>query len=267
MRQIDRVRETEPMKPACDIAALEEVAARAVPPGEVCEIGGWLARFTGDLPARRANSVLARAHAGPDAEATLAAVERFYAERGRPARFQVTPASRPEGLRALLRRRGYALESPTDVWVGALAGAAALRPAPGARVALAPEPGAGWWEAWRTTLGISHERTAGPAALFGRLRLPTAFVAVGLDSTVAAVGMGVCDGRWLGIFNMATRPQLRRCGAGRTVLAALARWASSYGATDAYLQVDVTNHRARALYRLAGLNAAYRYAYLTRELQ
>lgn len=79
----------------------------------------------------------------------------------------------------------------------------------------------------------------------------------------SAVGLGVLDGRWLGVFNMGTVPSRRRRGAGQQVLAALLEWGAQRGARHAYLQVERTNHAAISLYEQIGFTAAYEYAYLT----
>jgi ribosomal protein S18 acetylase RimI-like enzyme len=88
---------------------------------------------------------------------------------------------------------------------------------------------------------------------------------VSIDDIAAAVALGVLEDRWLGIFNMATLPTLRRRGAGRAALAALARWAAERGATTGYLQVDLDNQPATRLYRDAGFIESYRYVYLNRD--
>jgi N-acetylglutamate synthase len=211
---------------------------------------------------KRANSVLARRH-GPDVgvEARLAACERFYTERGLPIRFQITPASQPHALCDLLVARGYTPGSPTAVQTCRLEDAG-HRP-PGAPVEITAWPTDDWWRTWETALGIADGRRPAVAALFQRLRQPTAFATVQGDGAPVAVGMGVLDGAWLGIFNMATLPAHRGHGAGGTALTALTGWARQRRATHAYLQVDIDNRPALSLYRGAGFRHAYEYVYLT----
>ncbi len=112
---------------------------------------------------------------------------------------------------------------------------------------------------------IDGARAPAVADLFDRVSLQTAFVTVTVENVDAAVALGVLDGDWLGVFNMATLPQLRRRGAGRAALVGLADWAGQKGATTSYLQVDLDNRPALDLYRAVGFRHAYRYAYLARE--
>ncbi len=125
----------------------------------------------------------------------------------------------------------------------------------------------GWWATWQAALGIDASRLDAVAALFDRVSTPTAFVSVTMEGVHVAVALGVLDNRWLGIFNMGTLPQLRRRGAGRAALIALAGWAAQRDATTGYLQVDLDNRPALGLYRAIGFKPAYRYVYLARERQ
>jgi N-acetylglutamate synthase len=251
------------------IAALEDAAFRALPAAELMELGGWQLRATPGLATKRANSVLARDHADSDELAgKLDGVERFYAGRRLPARFQLCPASRPAGLADALRERGYETLAPTAVHLAPLehAGPATAAPTTAAAtaVAITGRPTEAWWRTWRAALGLGPERPPHVAGLFARIDQETAFAVVSLDGEEVAVGLGVRDGPRLGIYNMATRPEHRRRGGADVVLGALMRWGHGRGATTAYLQVQLDNAPALALYSRAHFREAYRYRYLTR---
>jgi ribosomal protein S18 acetylase RimI-like enzyme len=244
-----------------EIAALEDAAYRAVPAAQVDEVGGWLLRVTPGLPTKRANSVLARDHrSGHSLGSCLDAVERFYAERDLPARFQLCPVSHPAGLERLLLDRGYRAGAATAVQTAELDRATA---APDA-VTITAEPTEEWWRTWCTALALDAARASHVGALFGRIGQETAFAVAEVDGAPAATGLGVRDGEWLGIYNMATRPQRRHRGAARAVLGALMCWGRERGATTVYLQVERDNAPALALYERAGFTEAYGYRYLER---
>ena len=245
------------------IRAVDAVAARAVPAAEVQDIDGWLARCTPGLATKRVNSVWPREHDPEHATAAkLAKVEGFYSERGLPARYQISPASQPAGLEQVLLRRGYAMGTPTGVLRCDLAAIAAEGPAPLVTVKIDPTPSSAWWATWQAALGVGSARRAAVAALFDRVPGERAYVTVAIDRAVASVAVGVLDGGWLGVFNMATLPGQRRRGAGRTALTALATWARGR-AEVGYLQVELDNAPALGLYRTVGFELAYRYVYLT----
>ncbi|MFZ0088486.1 MAG: GNAT family N-acetyltransferase [Solirubrobacteraceae bacterium] len=208
--------------------------------------------------------MLPRRHGhGDDLEGKLSAVERFYAERARPARFQITPAAQPSALELALLARGYLRGAPTAVQTRELM-MPTVSPAAVTGVEISGRPTTLWWEVWQAALGVAPARAAAVSDLFDRVLVPAGFVVAFLDDRPAAVALGVVDGGWLGIFNMATLPAQRRRGAGNAALAALADWGGTRAATTAYLQVDLDNQPARRLYRDAGFTDAYQYVYLSR---
>jgi len=73
--------------------------------------------------------------------------------------------------------------------------------------------------------------------------------------------VGVRDGRWLGIFCMATRPEFRRRGAATALLHALSGWGRERNADRIYLQVMEANSPARSVYARAGFTTLYGYHY------
>jgi ribosomal protein S18 acetylase RimI-like enzyme len=84
---------------------------------------------------------------------------------------------------------------------------------------------------------------------------------IDIDGSAAAVGFGVTEAEWVGVFGMATNPRHRRRGAASTVLRALVENASADGATHAYLQVEADNVAARQLYESVGFVRSHGYHY------
>jgi N-acetylglutamate synthase len=127
-------------------------------------------------------------------------------------------------------------------------------------------------DAWAHAYGDLHgDDTVTPARVeaYGRLMrtlAPTVLVATAsIDGTPAGVGFGVVERGWLGVYGMGTRPDARRRGVATTVLCVLARAAlDGFDATATYLQVEVDNDGAHALYERAGLRRAYGYHYRVR---
>ncbi|HMF67711.1 MAG TPA: GNAT family N-acetyltransferase, partial [Phyllobacterium sp.] len=71
----------------------------------------------------------------------------------------------------------------------------------------------------------------------------------------------VKDGALAGLFNIGTAASRRRVGLGRTIIKSALKWAAQHGAKKAWLQVEVANTGAIALYEQMGFHEAYRYAY------
>jgi GNAT superfamily N-acetyltransferase len=235
---------------AAETRALEEVGCRLWVAPESEEVDGWLLRCAGGFTGR-ANSVLPNAAGVLPLAEKIDAVEAWYAARGLPARFQLTAASLPRELEAVLRARGYAAPAgPVSVQT-----AAALQAAAGdARVELAGEPSAAWVELWAGSRGATDVPVV--RALLCGSPGRTVFARLGDE----AVGRAVAVDGWLGVTSMFTVPSERRRGLGRAVLRALLAWGRSAGAVRGYVQTD--NPAAAALYAQFGFRERYAYGYL-----
>jgi GNAT superfamily N-acetyltransferase len=241
------------------IDLIERLAATAWPAEHIEYRGGWRLRSAG-APSRRVNSVLPL---GPTPEGPLAdriaEVEAFYRSRGRRARFQVSPAAEPEQLDPLLAARGYGIDAAVVVQTAAVASIAESAVVGQARLDRRADA---LWMAicWPdgTIADMANRR-----ALLDRIRPEHRFALVSREGEPAAVGLGVLEAEWLGIFCMRTVSRFRRKGAAQAVLAVLARWARELGGQSAYLQVEAENLPALGLYEKARFRAAYTYHYRT----
>ena len=228
-----------------DRLLLERLAADAWPPLEQVEVDGWRLRAAAGVT-RRANSALPLSSSLP-----VEAVVAFYRARDLPPLVQVSDAATD----AALAQRGWQREIDVEVLTG--------RPPSGASTAkLQPQPDDDWLGCWWDVDG-----RGGPAelevvrAMLARIQVPAAYASVVRDGRTVAVGRGVAHEGHLGVFSMAVRPAFRRQGLAREVLRALGNWASSHGATTAYLQVFGTNHQARSLYASEGFTRSHLYHY------
>lgn len=206
------------------IRALQERAARAVPASHVEDADGWLLRYAPES-SWWIGSVLPHAH--DDLARRVGHTEQFYAARDATARFQITPGACAADLDAFLATRGYRAHTPVSLQV---AGTDRIPPAPkGIRIVVE-----------------EHATHATATAL--------------LDNEEVCEAKAVADTGWTGIFGMATLPAARGRGAGRAVLAALARWAPT---DHLYLQVERDNAAAQALYHRTGFIELCTYHYRT----
>jgi GNAT superfamily N-acetyltransferase len=243
-------------------AELEAVARRAWP-AEVQEpLDGWVLRFTHAVT-RRANSVWPnRSHGRVPLDEKLARAEAFYEARGIPPCYQITPACVPPDLDALLVERGYVASERTCVDIASLSEVVDLAPERADHpVEITPGITAEWFDAYAAAGEHESGRAEVRRAIMQRIRQPVGFALLRLDGAPAAIGMGVRDGEWLGVFSMGTVPAFRRRGAASTILRALALWGSEQGASRAYLQVSTENAAARALYQRLGFATLYHYHY------
>jgi ribosomal protein S18 acetylase RimI-like enzyme len=236
---------------------LERLAARAWPGDEVHEVEGWLLRRTAGVDRRRSNSLLPpadSAHAVRTVDLVLAMAEELDVA----ATIQVSPAEGHLHLDDALADRGMEASGASLVLAGPICAAPAREPwAPVDLRALDAE----WVEAWTAVSGL--DGTAATAELVLAQLGDRARFAVHRDAagTPLAVGIGVAEDGWLGIFSLATAPAARRRGLASAVVGALERWAADRGTTGVYLQVERDSAAALAFYARRGFHIAHSYHY------
>ncbi|MBW8483245.1 GNAT family N-acetyltransferase [Actinomadura parmotrematis] len=210
-----------------DARALQERAARALPAEQVEHRDGWWLRLA---PAASwwIGTVLPHGGGTPDDLARrVEDAERFYGRHGLAARFQITPSACPEPLDAL-------------------------------PVSLDDRPSDAWLATWQA---VGGEDLDAYLTMLVRVPSPSVHASAVAGGEVVAIGRGVLDDGWAGVFDLATLPAHRGKGAGRAVLGALAGWAMACEAESMYLQVERENAAALRLYGNTGFTETCRYHY------
>jgi ribosomal protein S18 acetylase RimI-like enzyme len=247
------------------IAELERVTSLAWPPAERLGWDGWWLGASGGH-GRRINSVHPEGRGRLPLAEKIEYCEAFYAARQQPSRFKLTAAAQPPELDAQLAARGYARVSPTGVQLRDLATPVGPRPrAAGARVLIEERLSPGWRARWArlNRLGAAHE-----AVLIGVMQRapgPRAFGSVAIDGQIVALGFATCLGSYVGLAQLHTAAPQRRRGWATLLIERLLGWAQAAGAKTAWLQVELDNPAALALYARLGFRSLYEYWYRERE--
>lgn len=191
----------------------------------------------------------------------------FYALRGQPARFQICPAAQPEGLDDILEAQGYVVDATTAVQVSETARVLAQTPIEQTHeqteieIQVFETLSEAWLEGYRLTQNAPLEEKALRREALERIPLSAVYVLARVNGTEAAVGRGVLEQGWLGVFGMTTRQEFRRQGLATKILRALAAWGQVHGAAQMYLQVMENNSGAKRLYENVGFRTLYHYHY------
>jgi ribosomal protein S18 acetylase RimI-like enzyme len=245
------------------ITDLERIAAAHWRGTEEEWLGGWLLRaaegFTG-----RANSALPLGDPGMPLDQALDAVTEWYRARGLPPMIVVPMglAADPAGHqldrhlseRQWLMRPGPAFVMLADLPLG-------VRPhelLPGREVRLSPEPD----DAWAARYHYRGQDHLPPVA---RKVLTSAreqlFVSIRDGGSVLAIARLSMAGGLAGITAVEVHPDHRRQGLGAAITEAACLAAGRRGLDRVFLQVEVDNAGARALYKRLGFRDSHRYHY------
>ena len=242
------------MTPA-DIEAIERATLCAVSPEALEEIPGWLLPFDSGTVGR-AKSAVPVAHTAPD-PAALREIEARYAMRDRPAVFRIPLAAPFDAFCELLKRSGYTGAKPTQVHTAAASIVQRVSNGPPAEIASQPDEG---WA--RVFLGEGFDPVDGASRVRTLSRAQgTLFASVREDGRTVAAGAAAFGHGWASVHGMRTAQACRGRGLAGRVLASLAAAALSKGYERMFLQVEARNTAAQSLYRRAGFEPAWTYAY------
>jgi GNAT superfamily N-acetyltransferase len=244
-----------------EIRALEAAAADGWPGMQRAWIDGW-SLHAGQGYTGRANSAVPLGSFGVPAERdfeTLQSIGKWYIEHGLPLRLRLPDRLAPP-------------PPDWDTWgetiVLGLDIDNIVLPQGPSMVRVDSEPAPAWLELYR----LEGEDTAAvpppppdaavlTAVQNGELGFATLGVPLPLAIGRGAVTTAPDDRRWIGLSCLTVAAPHRRHGLGTLVCAELIRWGHKRGATHAYVQVEVDDTGALAMYRGLGFLEHHRYRY------
>lgn len=242
------------------VSKVEHVAANALPSYHTETYDGWRLRYNHGVT-RRANSVLAEQVGELVLQDKLERVEAWYKALGVKARFQLCPASKPENIAHTLLSRGYTVHSGAHVQLAKLDDVLSKQARAGIQVSIAEQCSEAWLALYKEAEQASEDHIDLRRKMFERIQAKTAFVTAFVEEQKAAVGLGVFETGYVGIFNMATLASMRQKGAASAALLAIARWGKTLAAQQMYLQVASENQVAQTVYKKFGFETLYAYEY------
>lgn len=244
------------------IQLIEELATNAWRAEIEQHLNGWRMRYNQGVN-RRTNSVWPNAWGGNmDLKEKLNQVEEFYQHHKIIPRFQITKAAQPDTLPDTLEQRGYTADAHTHVQTAALQSVIeTTNPNPNFASTIHETFSNEWFDSYQSLENLDTHTAEMRTGTMKRIGPRRAFTLVKDKNKTIAVGLGVAERGWVGIFCMSTDPDHRRQGAASHILHAIAQWAQSHNTENCYLQVMQKNAPALALYSKVGFNTLYYYYY------
>lgn len=244
------------MLSAVDVESIERATLTAVAPERVDALDGWLLPLdTGTVG--RAHSAVPLHHSPHDPALMHTIAQRYRGAGLRPV-FRLPDVAAFEAWWPLLAAHGFRREQPTLTQTGALDGLLALAShTDGASLEAQPDAA---WLAMFLGEGLDPVDGASRSKALSRAE-GTLFASLREGGQTLACGAACYAQGWLSLHGLRTAAGHRGRGLAGRLIRAMALEAQRRGITRAFLQVDATNAAALALYRRAGMGAAWSYAY------
>jgi N-acetylglutamate synthase len=239
---------------------LEERLIHVWPAVSVQMMEGWVVRLAHGYSGR-ANSASALVRGAKLSDAARADMERLYTNAGLTPQVRLTPIA-DSSMQAVLMANGYRLKDKAQSMVAALSSRRCILS--DVRVALSGSASTEWLAGVCRSQPTPKRSTAHLLDIVGRIRVPAAFATLQQDGRPVAFGLGALDRGFAEIGCVAVDEALRDQGLGGAIMTRLMAWAAALGAHSAFLQVDVTNSNAIALYEKLGFATAYTYKTMIR---
>lgn len=257
---IRRFREKNAMADLASVRRLEAVGFRAWPAASTQYDGSWLIRLNAGHPSKRLNSVNPLDPSDVrDMAVRLEKAAKRFADYGRPLLVRQTPLT-PPALVALMDHQGWGRVGETAVMVADLS--EPLITDPDGLEHLPSRDVGRFVDARIRVSGDDPALKPGLTEIINAI-IPEAglFIFEDPDSGPTAVSLAIHDNDLAGILQLAVAPQSRGRGIGAAILHSSMRWARLRGARRVWVQAELDNGPAGALYRKAGFSEVYRYIY------
>jgi GNAT superfamily N-acetyltransferase len=239
------------------IRRFEEISNNAWPALQTLQYDGWTLRFAHGVT-KRSNSVSLLYPSQKDAGEKIDFCESVYRHQGIVPCFKITEIAQPGDIDQRLSDRGYFIHSYISFQTSAL-NETCKPDIPGLAVESDLNPA--WIGEFIRMNRFDSARLPVYEAIMRQVMTPKCLVSVQEGVKTVAVGLGVLEGAFVGIFDLVVDPDFRQKGLARKVMDAILFWGAQNGAATAYLQVLTDNEPALQLYRSMGFREIYRYWY------
>lgn len=246
------------------IKMIEDFSLNAWPSHQIQLYDSWLLRFS-YFYTHRTNCVEQIGASSIPIEEKLDFCEDAYRRWGTPSIFKITPLLSPDFEQHLIRRN-YEIQHTTEVMCLNYSDYGIRFPA--VRVELSHTITQKWISALfalKSTTSAIHRQI-----------VPSMYAAIPKDTLAAsicnsagqvvALGLGILDRSYIGIYAIHVHPHYRRRSYARSICETLLNEGNRLGMEGAYLQVVDGNIQAKALYTSLGFRDFYKYWFRVKEL-
>ncbi|HEX3077991.1 MAG TPA: GNAT family N-acetyltransferase [Lachnospiraceae bacterium] len=243
------------------IIKYEELSINAFPALLTEIYDGWILRYANGYT-YRANSVNPIYTSSESLDRKVNICEEKYFQKGLPCVFKMTD-NLDSILDGMLEKRGYDIQKSADIMERKLAEESFMDQQVDIEYVISDE----WFEAYVKMNEMKQESIQGAArGCLDRIGNPVICASIKQEGMVVAIGLGVYENGYVGLFDILVHEDYRRRGLGMRVVNAILQEGQRMGTHTAYLQVVATNSIAVNMYERLGFEKVYTYWYRVKQV-
>ena len=240
---------------------IEELSYNSWPALLTFHNDGWIMRFANGFT-DRCNSVWPLYRSSINLKDKAERCEAIYKSCNQPVIFRITSDINHIELDKHLERMYYVVKTPTIVQILNIAKLSLKSVTDDITISNIPN-----YDWIRDVADVTKSLSLPNAyqAILRNINLPLGLARIKRNGRVVALGLGVIDDKYLGLYGLNTLPSFRRQGLAHKLITALLKWGQNNNAELAYLHVEADNNPARPLYDSMGFKDVYQYWYRQNE--
>ncbi|MBS6194889.1 MAG: GNAT family N-acetyltransferase [Clostridiales bacterium] len=246
------------------IKMIEDFSLNAWPSHQIQLYDGWLLRFS-YFYTHRTNSVEQIGDSSIPLAEKIDFCEEAYRRWGTPSIFKITPLL-DRDFETTLTERNYVIQHVTEVMVLDFQGYTPKEPPVPTQMDHTIHPR--WINglfALKGTTNAIHRQIV--PSMYQAIPKDTLAVSITNElGQIIAIGLGILDRSYMGIYAIHVHPCYRGLGYARSICTSLLNAGKDMGLSGAYLQVVSGNTPAKTLYSSLGFQDFYQYWFRVKEL-
>jgi len=241
------------------IQKIEELSMNALPSLSTVLVNGWVLRFANGY-SKRANSINPIYPVSVDVKENIELCSQMFKMRNLDTVFKLTELEDALRLDKLLEDMGYTYKDKTNVMIKSIENYKVTEE-DREGVIITSQLTDEWFKAFTTMNKISQKNSTTLREMLLKIIPSTYYCSIFKNGKIVAVGLGVAERGYVGIFDVYVNEEHRRKGLGNKIMKNLLYHASRNGCSSSYLQVVDSNEGAKYLYEKLGYKKIYSYWY------
>lgn len=246
------------------IQKIEELSMNALPALSTVLVNGWILRFANGYT-KRANSINPLYPTSIDIMDNIKICDEIFRGNNQDTVFRFTEKEDNFEIDSILEKEGYIYKDKTNVMLKSISNYE-IDKGYTEGIVISENLNNEWFQAFTKMNKIGEKNSLTLKEMLGKI-IPTTYYCYLLEKEeIVAVGLGVAERGYVGIYDIYVGEEHRRKGFGYKIMENILYKAAKDGCDYSYLQVVDSNEKAKSLYDKLGYKKQYSYWYRIKSL-